>query len=92
LGQYQAAGDDVYEPSLGSNGSINQNNWSRGPRSDLEEQCDDEGAIDCDLEPDDDNEEDNRRLPAYLTGSRLSLRRMCDVMESPAGNPGFFLR
>lgn len=29
-GRYQAAGADVYEPSLGSNGSINQNNWSKG--------------------------------------------------------------
>jgi hypothetical protein len=39
------------EPSLGSTGSINQLHWSKGKNDDFEEQCDDEGAIDTDKEP-----------------------------------------
>jgi len=49
-GQWVAAPDG--EPSLGSlDGEINQANWSRGSRSDIEEQCEDEGH-DSDREPD----------------------------------------
>ena len=40
------------EPSLGSTNSINQLHWTKGRNDDAEEQCDDEGAIDADLEPD----------------------------------------
>ena len=40
------------ECSLGSTTSINQLRWASGRNDDTEEQCEDEGAIDADLEPD----------------------------------------
>ena len=62
FGRYRAGGDTGYEPSLGSNNSINQLKWSKGSTDDLEEehdgredccedegaQCDDEGAVEHD--------------------------------------------
>ena len=54
FGRYQAAGSDVYEPSLGSTNSVNQSHWSKGRSNDLEEQCDDEGAIDWSRERNED--------------------------------------
>ena len=48
FGRYRAAGNDVYEPSLGSNGGINQLKWSKGPTDDCEGEHDDR-------EPDSDN-------------------------------------
>ncbi len=38
------------EDSLASTNSFNQVHWSKGKGEDVEEQCDDEGAIDCDRE------------------------------------------
>jgi hypothetical protein len=68
LGRYRAAGNDVYEPSLGSTAGINQLKWSKGPTDDREDehdgrkdcyedegaQCDDEGAIEQDTSFSDD--------------------------------------
>ena len=51
FGRYRAAGEDVYEPSLGSNGSVNQLKWSKGSTDDREDEHDGR-------EPDSDNEPD----------------------------------
>ena len=40
------------EPSLGSTTNLSQLHWSKGKNDDLEEQCEDEGSIDADREPD----------------------------------------
>ena len=48
------------EPSLASMNRMNQVYWWQGRNDDREEQCDDEGAIDCDREPDHDNEGNDR--------------------------------
>lgn len=40
FGRYRAAGEDVYEPSLGSNGGINQLKWSKGSTDDGEAEHD----------------------------------------------------
>jgi hypothetical protein len=66
FGRYRAWSDNGYEPSLGSNGAINQLKWSKGTTDDREDehdgredccedegaQCDDEGEIHGDAEPD----------------------------------------
>ena len=49
-GRYSTAHSDVYEPSLGSNGGINQNNWSKGPTDDREDEFDGR-EDDADFEP-----------------------------------------
>lgn len=49
-GRYAGAGDDVYEPSLGSNGGINQTHWSKGPTDDREVEFDGREP-DSDFEP-----------------------------------------
>ena len=51
FGRYRAAGENVYEPSLGSSGGINQLKWSKGSTDDGEAEHDGR-------EPDDDNEPD----------------------------------
>lgn len=48
------------EPSLGSTNGINQAHWFKGKPDDTEEQCDDEGAINWDCEPECDAEHDYR--------------------------------
>ena len=57
FGRYQAAGSDVYEPSLGSTGSVNQIHWSKGGTDDGEDEhdgrepdCDDEDGHDAEGE------------------------------------------
>ena len=51
FGRYRAAGENVYEPSIGSNGGINQLKWSKGSTDDGEAEHDGR-------EPDSDNEPD----------------------------------
>jgi hypothetical protein len=52
FGRYRAAGDNVYEPSLGSNGGINQLKWSEGSTDDREDEHDGREP-DHDYEPQD---------------------------------------
>ena len=40
FGRYRAAGEDVYEPSLGCNSGINQLKWTKGATDDLEDEHD----------------------------------------------------
>jgi hypothetical protein len=68
FGRYRAA--DVYEPSLGSNNSIDQAKWSKGGNDDSEEEHDGR-------EPDSDNEPD---LDGEGTGNYVGVCSPTETM------------
>ena len=58
------------EPSLGSTNGVNQIHWAKGRNDDAEEQCDDEGAVDTDREPDQDGPGDDAVVHLYCSPTK----------------------
>ena len=78
FGRYRAAGEDVYEPSLGSNGGINQLKWSQGANDDLEDEHDGREPAN-DNEPDLDGEGTSNYVGACSPSETMFQRKENNV-------------
>ena len=77
FGRYRAGGDNGYEPSLGSNGGINQLKWSKGPTDDREDEHDGREP-DSENEPDQDGEGTGNYVGACSPSETMFQRKEND--------------